>query len=436
MTDDHSSSFKWGNKETPATKTPFTITKLFGSKIQRERRQHSAGESFGELSSPVTVLDGLEEIRSSSSTYNGGMNRRKMRRGLSKLKFLLFGSAEGLSGKEIGEDSLPKKYEEQKPSWRCFSYDEISHATRNFHADNMVGRGGYSEVFKGSLHGVDVAVKRLSKSNREEKEREFLAELGILGHVCHPNTTSLKGCCFENGFHLIFDFCPNGSLASALHGKSNKLLEWTARYRIAMGIARGIHYLHEGCPHRIIHRDIKASNVLLGSNYEPQISDFGLAKWLPKQQTHHSVNPIEGTFGYLAPEYFMYGMVDEKTDVFAFGVLLLEIVTGKKPIDASKQSLLVWAKPLMEAGKFTKLVDSRLGENYDKDQLKRLVQIASYCVRPSPIWRPSMTEVQQLLFEGNSWQEAWKEAESWKIPECHSVDFDDFSTESDICSAC
>ncbi|PKU71036.1 Receptor-like cytosolic serine/threonine-protein kinase RBK1 [Dendrobium catenatum] len=171
MTDEHSSSFKWANKETPATKTPFTITKLFGSKIQRERRRHSAGESFGELSSPVTVLDGLEEIHSSSSTYNGGMNRRKMRRGLSKLKFLLFGSAEGLSGKEIGEDSLPKKYEEQKPSWRCFSYDEISHATRNFHADNMVGRGGYSEVFKGSLHGVDVAVETVKKQQRGKGER-------------------------------------------------------------------------------------------------------------------------------------------------------------------------------------------------------------------------------------------------------------------------
>ncbi|XP_038890819.1 probable receptor-like serine/threonine-protein kinase At5g57670 isoform X2 [Benincasa hispida] len=225
-----------------------------------------------------------------------------------------------------------------QPLLRCFSYEEILNATNNFHPDNMVGQGGYSEVYKGELcDGKMIAVKRLTKDNKDgNKEKEFLMELGIIGHVFHPNTASLVGCCIENGLYLIFNFSQNGNLSSALHGKTSKILEWSVRYKIAVGIARGLHYLHECCKHRIIHRDIKASNVLLSPDYEPQITDFGLAKWLPNKWTHHA-----GTFGYLAPEYFMHGLVDEKTDVFAFGVLLLEIVTGRRPVDSSKQSLLL-----------------------------------------------------------------------------------------------
>ncbi|XP_031256018.1 probable receptor-like serine/threonine-protein kinase At5g57670, partial [Pistacia vera] len=291
----------------------------------------------------------------------------------------------------------------------------------------MVGQGGYSEVYKGNLSdGRTIAVKRLAKDNKSaNKEKEFLMELGIIGHVCHPNTATLVGCCIENGLYLIFNFSQNGNLESALHGKRTKSLDWPVRYKIALGVARGLHYLHKCCKHRIIHRDIKASNVLLGPDYEPQIADFGLAKWLPNKWTHHAVIPIEGTFGYLAPEYFLNGIVDEKTDVFAFGVLLLEIITGRKPVDSSQQNLLLWAKPFMESGNITELIDPSLEDKYDSDQMHRLVLASAYCVRQSSAWRPSMSEVLELLTKGHD-SEA---AKNWRMPKCtsDSDELNDFS---------
>ncbi|THU47838.1 hypothetical protein C4D60_Mb09t19860 [Musa balbisiana] len=259
-------------------------------------------------------------------------------------------------------DACSSYAEEVKPSWRCFSYEEISRATNKFHPDNLVGRGGFAEVFKGSLRsGQNVAVKRLAKGEAGQlKEKEFLVELGILGHVRHPNTANLIGCCIENGLHLI--------------------------------------------------------------------SDFGLAKWLPKQWTHHSVIPIEGTFGYLAPEYFMHGIVDEKTDVFAFGVLLLEIVTGRRPVDTSKQSLLVWAKPLIESGRIAELADPKLEGKYDMDQMQRLVLTASYCVRQSSIWRPPMSKVLGLLTNDRDSLEAQIRS---IIPECQVDEMDDYNLATD-----
>ncbi|XP_022997396.1 probable receptor-like serine/threonine-protein kinase At5g57670 [Cucurbita maxima] len=314
-----------------------------------------------------------------------------------------------------------------QPLLSCFSYEMILNATNNFHPENMVGRGGYSEVYKGELSdGKMIAVKRLTKDNKDgNKEREFLMELGIIGHVFHPNTASLVGCCIENGLYLIFNFSQNGNLSSALHGKTSKTLEWSVRYKIAVGVARGLHYLHECCKHRIIHRDIKASNVLLGPDYEPQITDFGLAKWLPNKWTHHAVVPIEGTFGYLAPEYFMHGFVDEKTDVFAFGVLLLEIVTGRRPVDSSKQSLLLWAKPLMESGEIGQLADPKL-KCYDAKELQRVVLAASCCVRQSSVERPSMSEVLEVLTKGHD-SEIAKSLSMPKLSSDDDNELDDYS---------
>ncbi|KAJ6673491.1 hypothetical protein OIU85_012489 [Salix viminalis] len=389
-------------------------------------------------SSPRTVLDEIEteshsteddtfSFGGSSTTESppmaanfNGQSKTKKQMSTCKLFSSIFASP---MRKRNGSVSNKEK---QQSLLKCFNYEEISRATNKFHPDNVVGRGGYSEVYRGDLSdGRAIAVKMLARDNKDAtKEKEFLLELGITGHVCHPNTASLLGCCIENGLYLIFNFSQNGNLASALHSKTGESLQWPVRHKIALGVARGLHYLHKCCKHRIIHRDIKASNVLLGPDYEPQISDFGLAKWLPNKWTHHAVIPIEGTFGYIAPEYFMHGIVDEKTDVYAFGVLLLEIITGRRPVDSSKQNLLLWARPLMESGNIMELADPGLEGKFDSDQMNRVVLTASYCARQSSTWRPSMSEVLELLTSGHDSEVA----RSWRMPKFASDELDDYST--------
>eukprot|EP00249_Psilotum_nudum_P010489 c2256_g1_i1 orf=188-1858(+) len=211
-----------------------------------------------------------------------------------------FGALWGTQALDQGFIGSLSAQSNEKQCWRCFSYEELVLATINFHSDNVVGKGGNAEVYKGSLpDGQLVAIKRLTRSDMEEKETAFLSELGIISHVSHPNTTPLVGFCVERGLYLVFSFSPHGSLASFLSDPNAQVLEWSMRFKVAVGTARGLHYLHTGCQHRIIHRDVKASNILLGLDFEPQISDFGLAKWLPEEWTHHVVTPIEGTFGYL-----------------------------------------------------------------------------------------------------------------------------------------
>ncbi|XP_030535538.1 probable receptor-like serine/threonine-protein kinase At5g57670 [Rhodamnia argentea] len=297
----------------------------------------------------------------------------------------------------------------QRPTWKCFSFDEIVQATQGFSSENLVGKGGYAEVYRGMLEdGEEIAVKRLTRGSSEERKvKEFLTEIGTIGHVCHPNVLSLLGCCIDNGLYLIFQFSSRGSVASLLHDEDLPTIEWKTRYRIALGTAKGLHYLHKDCQRRIIHRDIKSSNILLTADFEPLISDFGLAKWLPSQWSHHSIAPIEGTFGHLAPEYFMHGIVDEKTDVFAFGVFLLELFSGRKPVDGSHQSLHSWARPILNQGEIEKLVDPRLGGAYDVSQMKRLAFAASLCIRSSSMWRPTMNEVLEVIVEEKLDEERW-----------------------------
>ncbi|XP_073226845.1 probable receptor-like serine/threonine-protein kinase At5g57670 isoform X2 [Cicer arietinum] len=314
----------------------------------------------------------------------------------------------------------------QKPTWKCFSYEELFDATNGFTSENMVGKGGYAEVYKGTLkNGEEIAVKRLTRTSRDErKEKEFLTEIGTIGHVHHSNVLPLLGCCIDNGLYFVFELSSRGSVSSILH-------DWKTRHKIAIGTARGLHYLHKGCKRRIIHRDIKASNILLTKDFEPQISDFGLAKWLPSQWTHHSIAPIEGTFGHLAPEYYLHGVVDEKTDVFAFGVLLLEVISGRKPVDTSHQSLHSWAKPILNKGEIEELVDVRLEGAYDVTQLKRLAFAASLCIRASSTWRPTMTEVLEIMEEGEMDKDKWKMPEEEEEQEEEFWGFEDLEYEYD-----
>ncbi|XP_031379672.1 receptor-like cytosolic serine/threonine-protein kinase RBK2 isoform X2 [Punica granatum] len=299
-----------------------------------------------------------------------------------------------------------------KSTLEHFSLSDLAAATNNFSPDNLIGKGGYAYVYKGRLqNGKYVAVKKLTKGSADERTASFLSELGIIAHVNHPNTAKLIGCGVEGGMHLVFQLSPLGSLGSILHGSKSKVkLDWCKRYKIALGTANGLVYLHESCRKRIIHRDIKADNILLTEDFEPQICDFGLAKWLPKQWTHHNVSRFEGTFGYFAPEYFMHGIVDEKTDVYAFGVLLLELITGRKALDHLQRSVVLWAKPLLDENAVADLVDPSLGDEYDPEEMDWVIMTASLCIEQSPILRPRMHQVVVLL-KGD--QAAAEDSEEW-----------------------
>ncbi|GAV89218.1 Pkinase domain-containing protein [Cephalotus follicularis] len=285
------------------------------------------------------------------------------------------------------------------------SLSELQTATNNFSQENLIGKGGYAEVFKGCLsNGHLVAIKRLMRGTPDEIIGDFLLELGIMAHVNHPNTAKLIGYCIEGGMYLVIELSLNGSLASLLYGfpGSKDKLKWNIRNKIALGTAEGLLYLHEGCEKRIIHRDIKAANILLTEDFEPQICDFGLAKWLPEQWTHHVISKFEGTFGYLAPEFLMHGIVDEKTDVFAFGVLLLELVTGRRALDYSQQSLVMFvcfsmAKPLLKKNDIKELIDPSLGDYYNFHEMNLMLLAAALCIQQSSIRRPQMSQVVQIL---------------------------------------
>ncbi|KAL4377516.1 hypothetical protein GQ457_02G008950 [Hibiscus cannabinus] len=336
-------------------------------------------------------------------------------------------------GRVVDIDGIPVP----KPSWKAFSYADLAAATANFSPENLLGKGGNAEVYKGHLtDGQVVAVKKIRKNEKQEEDRanDFLLELGIIAHINHPNAAHLIGFGVEGGLHLVLQFAPHGSLASVLFG-SDECLDWKTRYKVATGIAEGLKYLHHDCPKRIIHRDITASNILLTEDYEAHISDFGLAKWLPENWHQHVVHPIEGTFGYLAPEYFMHGIVDEKTDVFAFGVLLLEILTGRRAVDSSRQSIVIWGKPLLEKNEVKELVDPRLEGNYEQTEVKRAMLTAYLCINHLAKLRPTMNRVVELLKNEGSpveWQHKGAGGKAVIVDGCDLQDYNRSSYLNDL----
>ncbi|XP_052207964.1 receptor-like cytosolic serine/threonine-protein kinase RBK2 isoform X2 [Diospyros lotus] len=297
----------------------------------------------------------------------------------------------------LDEPTLDPELCRFKSSWKNFSLSQLQNATSNFSDENLIGEGGYSQVYKGHLEdGQLVAIKRLTTGTPEEMTADFLSELGILVHVNHPNISNVIGYGVEGGMHLVLPLSPHGSLASLITDAKEKL-EWGVRYKIAVGTAVGLSYLHEGCQRRILHRDIKAANILLREDFEPQISDFGLAKWLPEQWTHLTVSQFEGTLGYLPPEFFMHGTVDEKTDVYAYGVLLLELIAGSLALDKTKKSLVMWAKPLLAKKNVSELVDPSLAGAYNSEQLNWMVLTATSCLQEFSTDRPEMSKVVRML---------------------------------------
>uniref|UniRef100_A0ACD5XNW1 Uncharacterized protein n=1 Tax=Avena sativa TaxID=4498 RepID=A0ACD5XNW1_AVESA len=292
--------------------------------------------------------------------------------------------------------------------WEMYTLKELLQATNNFNDSNKLGEGGFGTVYWGrTSKGVEIAVKRL-KAMTAKAEMEFAIEVEILGRVRHRNLLSLRGFYAGGDERLIvYDYMPNHSLLTHLHphrgtpaSQQHPPLDWPRRVAIALGAAQGLAYLHhEATPH-IIHRDIKASNVLLDADLVPKVADFGFAKLIPDGVTHLTTR-VKGTLGYLAPEYAMWGKVSESCDVYSFGVLLLELVSARRPLEklpgGVKREIVQWAAPLVERRKWERLADPRLAGKFDTAQLRAVVETAMLCSRSEAEYRPTMAEVVEML---------------------------------------
>ncbi|CAL5343915.1 unnamed protein product [Camellia sinensis] len=290
--------------------------------------------------------------------------------------------------------------------WEMYSLKELLHATNSFHIDNKIGEGGFGSVYWGrTSKGAEIAVKRL-KAMSGKAEMEFAVEVEVLGRVRHKNLLGLRGF-YAGGEErlIVYDYMPNHSLITHLHGQlaADCLLDWPRRMTIAIGSAEGLAYLHHETNPHIIHRDIKASNVLLDSEFQAKVADFGFAKLIPDGVTHLTTR-VKGTLGYLAPEYAMWGKVSESCDVYSFGILLLEIISAKKPIEklagGVKRDIVQWATPYVNKGAFEHIADRRLNGKYDRAQLKTVIMIAMRCTDSNPDNRPSMLQVVEWLKDG------------------------------------
>ncbi|KAF5451911.1 hypothetical protein F2P56_026966 [Juglans regia] len=285
-----------------------------------------------------------------------------------------------------------------------FTLRQIRAATENFNPANKLGEGGFGSVYKGVLSdGTVIAVKQLS-SKSKQGNREFVNEIGMISALQHPNLVKLYGCCIEgNQLLLIYEYMENNCLSRALFGKDTirrLKLDWPTRQKICIGIARGLAYLHEESRLKIVHRDIKTSNVLLDEDYNAKISDFGLAKLTEDDKTHISTR-VAGTIGYMAPEYAMRGYLTNKVDVYSFGVVALEIASGKSNTNYRPKEefvyLLDWAYVLQERGSLLELVDPELGLEYSSEEAVVMLNVALLCTNASPTLRPTMSQVVSML---------------------------------------
>ncbi|KAG2630190.1 L-type lectin-domain containing receptor kinase S.4-like [Panicum virgatum] len=323
-----------------------------------------------------------------------------------------------------------------------FKYGELRRATRGFRERELLGSGGFGKVYRGVLpgSGETVAVKRVSHESRQGL-REFVAEIASIGRLRHRNLVQLQGWCRRRGdLLLVYDYMPNGSLdqhlfggggdGDHLKGAGAARLPWPVRRRILRDVAAALLYLHEGWESVVLHRDVKASNVLLDADMSARLGDFGLAK-LHERGANPSTTRVVGTLGYLAPELTRTGKATAAIDVFAFGALVLEVVAGRQPIEprAPPEELVLaeWAWERYAAGEVGKVVDSRLGGEYDAAEVAAAVKVGLWCSHPSPAMRPTMREVARYLDGGEAGEVPEPPPPPPMPPACSGeVGFDDF----------
>ncbi|KAF8017582.1 hypothetical protein BT93_H2690 [Corymbia citriodora subsp. variegata] len=295
---------------------------------------------------------------------------------------------------------------ERRAGARRFSYQDLATATNNFSSDRKLGQGGFGAVYRGYLLNLDmmIAVKRISRSSKQGK-REFVTEVKVVSSLRHRNLVQLIGWCHEgHEFLLVYEYMPNGSLDLHLFGKKVPL-NWSIRYKISIGLASAIFYLHEECEQCIVHRDIKSSNVMLDSNFNVKLGDFGLARLMDHELSPH-ITGLAGTIGYLAPEYINTGRASKESDVYSFGVVALEIVTGRGARDLKnpelRMSLVEWVWHLFEDRKLLEAIDERMGLDFEEKQIECLMMVGLWCAHPDQALRPSIRQaIQVLKFEAD-----------------------------------
>ncbi|KAF3441564.1 hypothetical protein FNV43_RR15478 [Rhamnella rubrinervis] len=286
---------------------------------------------------------------------------------------------------------------------RWYTLRELEAATNGLCEENVIGEGGYGIVYHGVLvDGTRVAVKNLL-NNRGQAEREFKVEVEAIGRVRHKNLVRLLGYCVEGAYRmLVYEYVDNGNLDQWLHGDVGNVspLTWDIRMNIILGTAKGLAYLHEGLEPKVVHRDVKSSNILLDRQWSSKVSDFGLAKLLCSENSYVTTR-VMGTFGYVAPEYACTGMLNEKSDVYSFGILIMEIITGRSPVDYSRPkgevNLVDWLKTMVGNRKAEEVVDPKLPEMPSSKALKRALLVALRCVDPDATKRPKMGHVIHML---------------------------------------
>ncbi|KAG4110554.1 hypothetical protein ERO13_D13G055800v2 [Gossypium hirsutum] len=303
-----------------------------------------------------------------------------------------------------------------------FSLHELQAATDYFSNKHVVGSGGSGRVYKGHLvDGSLVAIKRLKQGCTHGGMLQFQTEVEMVSMAVHRNLLRLRGFCMTATERLlVYPFMVNGSVRSCLRERpeSQAPLDWGVRKRIALGAARGIAYLHDHCNPKIIHRDLKAADILLDEEFEAVVGDFGLAKLMDYKNTHVTT-AVRGTMGHIAPEYLSSGRASEKTDVFGYGIMLLELITGQKAADLVRLAnddvmLLDWVEGLLKDEKLETLVDSDLQGNYIKEEVEQLIQVALLCTQSTPVGRPKMAEVVRML-DGDGLAERWEDWQKKKM---------------------
>uniref|UniRef100_A0ACD5UGT2 Uncharacterized protein n=2 Tax=Avena sativa TaxID=4498 RepID=A0ACD5UGT2_AVESA len=285
---------------------------------------------------------------------------------------------------------------------RIFTYEQLRQATCDFSPDRIIGEGGFGVVYKGFVGEAHVAVKKLNPDGIQG-DREWLTEVSCLGRYSHPNLVELIGCCCEDDHRLlVYEYMSKGSLENHLFRRACSL-SWTTRLKIALDVARGLAFLH-GAERPIIYRDFKTSNILLDADFKAKLSDFGLAKEGPEGGKTHVSTRVMGTYGYAAPEYMATGHLTAMSDVYGFGVVLLEMLVGRRALEPCRSgragNLVDWARPiLIRTKKLDKIVDARMERlgAYSARALERVARLAYDCLSQNPKVRPSMARVVHVL---------------------------------------